>query len=247
MSIRAAAAGRARAPGGWPSGINACNALTVQGILEVYPTESNREHTAVAFGYNIWDDLLLPVGQRKYSLNQIEHKVLRKLGGPRIHFAIVCASTGCPTLRNALFAGRAKASALTIPWCTYTKPEIAHVGLGPNEAEEAGVAMDTDTQLLDEVHRAILDGQTDGFVRIHVRRGTDRIVGATVVADHAGDLISQITLAMTNKIGLKGLGNTIHPYPTQAEAIGKVADRYNRSRLTPRVQWLFQKWLAWTR
>ena len=84
--------------------INAYNALTVHGILEVYPTTSIRNHTAVAFGYNIWKDLLLPVGDEKYSLSDIEHEILRKLNEPRIHFAIVCASIGCPRLRNEAYA-----------------------------------------------------------------------------------------------------------------------------------------------
>ena len=83
--------------------INAYNALTIQGILDVYPTSSIRKHTAVAFGYNIWKDLMLPVGDRKYSLNDIEHKILRKAGEPRIHFAIVCASIGCPRLLNEAY------------------------------------------------------------------------------------------------------------------------------------------------
>lgn len=78
--------------------INAYNAVTIEGILREYPTTSIRNHTAKLFGYNIWDDLLLPVGDRTYSLNQIEHDVLRKMGDPRIHFAIVCASIGCPPL-----------------------------------------------------------------------------------------------------------------------------------------------------
>jgi hypothetical protein len=83
--------------------INAYNALTVQGILDVYPTSSIRNHTAKLVGYNIWDDLLLPVGDDEYSLNRIEHKILRKLGEPRIHFAIVCASIGCPRLLNEAY------------------------------------------------------------------------------------------------------------------------------------------------
>ncbi|MGB9689014.1 DUF547 domain-containing protein [Thermogutta sp.] len=83
--------------------INAYNALTIYGILDVYPTSSIRNHTARVFGYNIWKDLLLPVGNRKYSLDAIEHQVLRKLGEPRIHFAVVCASKGCPRLRNEAY------------------------------------------------------------------------------------------------------------------------------------------------
>jgi len=84
--------------------INAYNALTVHGILEVYPTTSIRNHTAVAFGYNIWKDLLLPVSDEEHSLEDIEHEILRKLNEPRIHFAIVCASIGCPRLRSEAYA-----------------------------------------------------------------------------------------------------------------------------------------------
>lgn len=150
-------------------------------------------------------------------------------------------------IRNALFKGRSKASDLTIPWCTYTSPEIAHVGLYPDEAEKQGIAVDTYTQALDHVDRAILEGETEGFVRVHVKKGTDRILGATIVAANAGDMISEVTLAMTHGLGLKKIAEVIHPYPTQAEAIRKVGDLYNRSRLTPFVKSLFQRWLAWTR
>ncbi len=150
-------------------------------------------------------------------------------------------------LRNALFFGRAKASALTIPWCTYTDPEIAHVGLYEREAREQGIDVQTFVQELDEVDRAILDGETEGFVKVHVKKGSAKIVGATVVARHAGDMISELTLAMVGRLGLGALAATIHPYPTQAEAIKKTGDAYYRTRLTPFVKSLFQKWLAWTR
>jgi pyruvate/2-oxoglutarate dehydrogenase complex dihydrolipoamide dehydrogenase (E3) component len=150
-------------------------------------------------------------------------------------------------IQNALFFGRAKASALTIPWCTYTDPEIAHVGLYEHEAKERGIAIQTFEQSLAHVDRAILDGDTEGFVRLSVRAGTDKIVGATAVARHAGEMISEITLAMTAGVGLGTIAKTIHPYPTQAEAIKRVADAYNRTRLTPRVKLLFEKLMAWRR
>ena len=136
-------------------------------------------------------------------------------------------------IQNALFWGRAKASRLIIPWCTYTSPEVAHVGLLPSDAERQGIALDSFTQPLDTVDRAILDGETEGFVKVHVRRGTDRIIGATIVAPHAGEMISEVTLAMRNSIGLKGLAATIHPYPTQTDALRKIGDQYNKTRLTP--------------
>jgi pyruvate/2-oxoglutarate dehydrogenase complex dihydrolipoamide dehydrogenase (E3) component len=148
---------------------------------------------------------------------------------------------------NTLFMGRAKASALTIPWCTYTTPEIAHVGLYEKDASEQGIDVTTFVQELAENDRAILEGDAEGFVKVHLKKGSDRILGATIVAANAGDMISEISVAMKNGVGLKGIGGTIHPYPTQADAIRRLGDQYNRTRLTPLVASLFRKWLAWTR
>ncbi|QDU39290.1 Mercuric reductase [Maioricimonas rarisocia] len=150
-------------------------------------------------------------------------------------------------IHNALFFGRSKVSALTIPWCTYTSPEVAHVGLSEQEAASQGVAIDTYTQDFDHVDRAILEGETNGLVKVHVKKGTDRIVGGTIVAAHAGDMIGELTMAMTHGLGLRQVGSTIHPYPTQAEAIRKTGDLYNRTRLTPLVKKLFGWWLSVTR
>ena len=122
-----------------------------------------------------------------------------------------------------------------------------HVGLYEAEGRRRGHDVTTFTQELAHVDRAILDGETDGFVKVHVRKGTDRILGATVVARHAGEMISELTLAMVGGLGLRTLARTIHPYPTQAEAIRKVADAFNRTRLTPFVKRLFKRWLAWRR
>jgi pyruvate/2-oxoglutarate dehydrogenase complex dihydrolipoamide dehydrogenase (E3) component len=148
---------------------------------------------------------------------------------------------------NALFMGRGKASSLLIPWATYTSPEIAHVGLYPKEAAEQNIAIDTYTMEFTDVDRAILDGEEEGFVRVHTAKSKDRILGATIVAGNAGDMISEITLAMNNGIGLGKVANSIHPYPTQAEAIRRVGDMYNRTRLTPVVKSLMGRWLSWTR
>jgi len=150
-------------------------------------------------------------------------------------------------IRNALFAGRARASALVVPWCTYTDPEIAHVGLSAGEAGARGMEIDTYRQDLAEVDRALLDGEAEGFVKVHVVKGTDKLVGATIVARHAGEMISELSLAMRGKLGLGTVADTIHPYPTQAEAIRRVGDQYNRTRLTPLVAKLMEKWLAFTR
>ena len=93
--------------------------------------------------------------------------------------------------------------------------------------------------------RAIADGEEDGFVKIHVREGTDKILGATIVARHAGEMINGISLAITSGLGLRALGRAIHTYPTQAAAVRQAADAYNRSRLTPRLYALSKRWLAW--
>lgn len=145
-------------------------------------------------------------------------------------------------LRNALFFGRSKVTGLVIPRVTYTDPEVASVGLGAAEAAERGVRLDTFEKPFDEVDRAIVDGLTTGFVRIHVRRGTDRIVGATIVGTGAGELIAEITLAMTSGLGLGAIGGSIHAYPTAALAVRQVADAYGRTRLTPFVARLF-RWI----
>ena len=150
-------------------------------------------------------------------------------------------------IQNALFMGRAKASSLVIPWATYTSPEIAHVGLYPKEAEEKGIAIQTFSQEFSDVDRAILEGETEGFVRVHSQQGTDKILGCTIVAKNAGDMISEVALVMTHGLGLKKIASTIHPYPTQAEAIRKIGDQYSRTRLTPFVKSLLNKWLSWTR
>lgn len=150
-------------------------------------------------------------------------------------------------LRNALFFGRARVSALTVPWCTYTDPEIAHTGLSAAEAQARGIRVRTLVQELAVVDRAVLDDETDGFVKVHVAEDSDRIVGATVVASHAGEMISELTLAIAKGIGLGALADVIHPYPTVAEAVRKLGDQYNRTRLTPRVKRMLERWFSWTR
>lgn len=151
-------------------------------------------------------------------------------------------------LQNALFPGpKKKFSDLVIPWATYTDPEIAHVGLYAHEAEEKGIEIDTYTVHLDESDRALADGETEGFVKMHTQKGSDKIVGATIVASHAGELISEVTLAMTHNLGLGAIVNTIHPYPTVAGSIRRVGDLYNRTRLSPTVEKVLSIWFGWRR
>ncbi|MGD9947011.1 MAG: mercuric reductase [Desulfobulbus sp.] len=150
-------------------------------------------------------------------------------------------------IANALFYTRQKVSDLIVPRCTYTDPEIAQVGFNTTEIEQQGLAAESFTVPLDTVDRAILDGESEGFARVHLRKGTDKILGATLVGRHAGEMISELTLAMTSGQGLAAIGRTIHPYPTQAEAIRKLADAYNRTRLTAPVKKLMGLWLRWRR
>ena len=150
-------------------------------------------------------------------------------------------------IQNALFFGGRKLSKLTIPWCTYTDPEVAHVGLSEQEARERKIAYQVFAKPLKEVDRAIIDGEEEGFVKILVKEGSDKILGATIVASHAGEMISEVTCAMAGKVGLSALAGVIHPYPTQAEAIRATGDLYNRTRLTPLVKNLFTRYLAWRR
>jgi pyruvate/2-oxoglutarate dehydrogenase complex dihydrolipoamide dehydrogenase (E3) component len=150
-------------------------------------------------------------------------------------------------IANALFMGRQKASSLTIPWCTYTDPEIAHVGMYERDAQDTGLEVTTLTIPLAEVDRALLDGEHDGFARVHLKKGTDRILGATIVARHAGEMINEFSLAITSGIGLGAIAKTIHPYPTQAEVVKKLADMYNKTRLTPWLKRVLAGWLKWQR
>jgi pyruvate/2-oxoglutarate dehydrogenase complex dihydrolipoamide dehydrogenase (E3) component len=160
-------------------------------------------------------------------------------------FTHIAEASARIVVRNALFLGRQRLSALTIPWCTYTDPAIAHVGIYVRQARERDIPVKTFTIPMHDVDRAIADDEEAGFVKIHVKERTDRIVGATIVARHAGEMINEITLAMVAGIGLRTLARVIHAYPTQAAAIKQAADAYNRTRLTPTIQWLLRRWLKW--
>lgn len=150
-------------------------------------------------------------------------------------------------LQNALFMGRSKVSALTIPWATYTDPEIAHVGLYEHEAKERGLSVQTFSVSLRDIDRAVLDGETTGFARMHVDGKSGRILGATVVARHAGEMIGEMALAVTQRLSASALARTVHPYPTQAEVWKRLGDAHNRTRLKPWIKRLFERYLGWRR
>jgi len=150
---------------------------------------------------------------------------------------------------NALFgefkAFRADYS--VIPWCTFTDPEVARVGLSEEEARQQQVAFETTRYPLDELDRAIADGETHGWVKVLTRPGTDRLLGVTIVGSHAGDLLAEYVLAMKQGIGLNKILGTIHSYPTLAEANKAVAGEWKRAHKPERLlQWV-EKYHAWRR
>lgn len=155
-------------------------------------------------------------------------------------------------IQNALFphpfgVGYADVESLNMPWCTFTEPEIAHVGMYERDAKEKGLEVETYTYKLDEVDRAILDGEEDGFAKVHIQKGTDKILGATIVAAHAGEMISEFSVAMKAGAGAKTIAGTIHPYPTQAEVNKKVVNLWRKAHFTQSTKNLLMKLFAWMR
>ena len=198
------------------------------------------EEAGIEFGAHgiLVDDRLRTTNKRVYAAGDVclEHKFT--------HAADAAARL---VIRNALFFGRAKVSSLVVPWSTYTDPELARVGLSERDAEKLGVEYDCHRREYSDVDRAIAEGDEGGFVKVLTNRGGDKILGATIVAPHAGDMISEITLAMQSGIGLGKISSVIHPYPTRAEAIRQTADIYMRTKLTPRLKKVFSAFLKMRR
>ncbi len=207
-------------------------APNVEGLnLEVAGVDYSREGVIV-------DDYLRTTNPRVYAAGDVCSK---------FKFTHAADAMARAALRNALFFGRARASAMVMPWVIYTDPEVAHAGLYAADARAAGFDVATITESFEDVDRAILDGEEEGFARVHYDRGTGKILGGTIVARHAGEMIGELTLAITNGLKMGALADAIHPYPTQAEALRKIGDAYNRARLTPALRKIFRKWFAWRR
>ena len=202
------------------------------------------------------DGIGLEVAGVKYSEKGVEVDDRLMTSNPRVYAAgDVCSrfkfthaadAMARIVLANSLFFGRRKASGLVIPWCTYTDPEVAHVGAYETD-DLPGVEMATLTEQFSHVDRAILDGEEEGFARVHYDKKSGRLLGGTIVARHAGEMISELTLAITSGLKVSALSATIHPYPTQVEVLKKIGDQYMRQRLTPLVKTLFARWFAWRR
>jgi pyruvate/2-oxoglutarate dehydrogenase complex dihydrolipoamide dehydrogenase (E3) component/uncharacterized membrane protein YdjX (TVP38/TMEM64 family) len=158
------------------------------------------------------------------------------------HMAWYCAV-------NALFGRfrRFRVDYSVIPWATFTDPEVARVGLNEQEAKEKGIACDVSVYRLEELDRAIADGEAHGMVKVLTVPGKDRILGATIAGDHAGDLLAEFVLAMKHGIGMNKILGTIHTYPTFAEANKYVAGAWKRSKVTHGQMTLAAAYNAWTR
>lgn len=203
------------------------------------------------------EDLRLEAAGIRYSKRGVEVDERLRTSNPRVFAAgDVCSrhqfthaadAQARIVIANALFFARRKATDLIIPRCTYTDPEIAAVGYPSEDARAAGFDVAAITQELSGVDRAVLDSESEGFARVHYDRKSRRILGGTIVARHAGEMLGELTLAIATRQKIDVLSSTIHTYPTQAEALRKIGDAYMKTRLTPTVKKLFARWLAWRR
>ncbi|MDQ6880603.1 MAG: mercuric reductase [Pseudomonadota bacterium] len=195
------------------------------------------ERAGVAYDADVGirvDDFLRTSNPRIYAAGDVclEHQ-----------FTNTARASASIAVGNALFFGRRRMSALTVPWCTYTDPQVAHVGMYVRQARERDIAVKTFTVPMHDVDRATADSEEDGFVKIHVREGTDHILGATIVARDAAELINNISMAMSAGIGLRRLAGVIHAYPTQGDAIRQAAQACAHAHPRPVLAWLKRRWL----
>jgi pyruvate/2-oxoglutarate dehydrogenase complex dihydrolipoamide dehydrogenase (E3) component len=149
---------------------------------------------------------------------------------------------------NSLFGifKRFKADYSVIPWATFTEPEVARVGINELEAKEQGIAYEVTTFGIDDLDRAIADSEAHGLIKVLTVPGKDKILGVTIMGEHAGDLIAEYVLAMKHGLGLNKILGTIHIYPTLAEANKYVAGEWKRAHAPQKLlQWVekFHRWL----
>jgi len=145
-----------------------------------------------------------------------------------LKFTNAAQSSARMAVQNALMQENLRWSNSPIPWCTYCDPEIAHIGLHVWEARQQSIPIKSFTVMMHDVDRAITDGQDIGFVKIHIAEGSDRILGATIVASRASELINEMAVIMSAGIGMKALAAVAHTYPAQSEAIMLAAQAYKR-------------------
>ncbi len=150
-------------------------------------------------------------------------------------------------IRNALFPGSWACDFDTVPWTTFTEPEVARIGLSEAEARQRGIAYDLFTASFEDNDRALCDGEPEGFVKVLARKGRGTILGASVAHAHAGELLAELVLAKKHGLGLAKLSTPIHVYPTLAEANRAIGDAYLRGRLRPRMRRVLSALFAWLR
>lgn len=145
-----------------------------------------------------------------------------------LKFTNVAQSSARMAVQNALMQTRQRHDSSVIPWCTFCDPEIAHIGLQVWDARRRSIPIKSYTVMLNDVDRAIVDGQETGFVKIHVAEGSDRILGATIVASRASELINEMAVVVSTGIGMAALAEVVHTYPAQSGAIMLAAQAYRR-------------------
>jgi pyruvate/2-oxoglutarate dehydrogenase complex dihydrolipoamide dehydrogenase (E3) component len=167
------------------------------------------------------DDFLVTTNPRIYAAGDVcmQHK-----------FANVAEASARLAVDNLLGAKRTRRNEMIVPWCTYCDPEIAQVGLQVWQARERSIPVKSFTVMMQDVDRAITDDQGHGFVKLHVRSGCDQIVGATIVASRASEMINELCVAMRANMGLLDLADVLHTYPSQCDAIRTAAAAFVEDR-----------------
>jgi pyruvate/2-oxoglutarate dehydrogenase complex dihydrolipoamide dehydrogenase (E3) component len=212
--------------------------LTAQGKAGVRTIEYDALLMGIGRKANI-EDLRLETAQIRVKDGGVETDAFLQTSNPAVYaagdvafpekYTHAAMATARLCVANALDGAKRPARDLIIPHCTYTDPEVASVGLTPLRAAEEGIPVDAHRLELSKVERAFIDGEEEGFAAIYTRKGTNEIVGATLVAAHAGEMISELTLAVTNKLTMEALAETVHCYPTQAEVFQRIALGYLQS------------------
>ena len=229
------------------------------GSLETEPTQIVTDTLLVSAGrVPNTERLNLEAAGVKYNSRGIEVNAYLQTSQPHIYaagdivgpyqFTHIADAQARVVVRNILMpfqSLRQKMDYSVVPWCTYTDPEVARVGLNEADAKQQNISYELISVGISELDRAVVEREELGFIKVLAAKGTDRILGVTIVAAHAGDVLHEFVLAMKHRIGLGQLASTIHAYPTFAELARKVGDHYNKKRLTPFLRkvfsWLYQR------
>lgn len=228
--------------GGAPGSDQSGSVLTADRLLVATGRTPNVEHLgleaagveATRAGVKV-NDRYQTTNSRIYAIGDV---------ASALQFTHVADAQARRAVANALFFGMGggRNSDLVVPRVTYTSPEVAHVGATPDEATARGISVEVLRVDLSANDRSVLEGDDEGFLKVYLARGTDRIVGATLVAAHAGEMIGELGVAITHGLGLGKVGATIHAYPTQSDVFRRAADTWRRRRLTPSAKALFANW-----